>query len=296
MSQDPARIMVDFLKLLCDPTSDSVKIVNYIEHFNISADVLLPMPNSDAQIPLIYYVCSNPKMTDLFFYLIDKQVNLTASIISSEPNNSIELLYYSHPQYIPCLVEHKCQLDPQKIEQNVEKMLINGNIYKVTVLHKYHAITKEQLKTTINRDGLIFKVLDKLYEKVFMLCKRITNKPEFDKMYGDVMDMYLKTFGLFFKNGVNIDQMDPVYGESFVQRVMNTYLIELNQMLMTYHATIIGNHLLHYSNFDQSNRQVMKYIYNEETYGKLKELISSQTVTKKVIKRKCLHKMLQVNT
>ena len=58
----------------------------------------------------------------------------------------------------------------------MEKLLIRGNIVKLITLYRYGAVTREQLLPILQIDGLLFRVLDQLYEKVFLLCATATRK------------------------------------------------------------------------------------------------------------------------
>ena len=209
-------------------------------------------------------------------YLLAKQVNLAAPMISDNQDpavdGQIELLYYSQIQYIPALIERGCQLDPTRVPSSVEKMLIKGNITKVITLHKYGAITKQQLLGVVQQPGLIFRVLDHLYERIYVMCQQISSEPARLKAVCDeVIKNYLNVFKLFFKNGVGVDQMEQ--HETFLQRVLNTYLIDLIRLTLEYQPRCDDVELLHYSNFDLTNRQVMRNFYNDDIYLAIQALV-----------------------
>src|SRR6185312_16808115 len=78
INRDPMRVLIDLLKLLMNPSIDSRTLIGYIEQFCIDPNTYLPSMRGNVQIPLIYYCCSNPNLSDFFIYLLDKQVNLGA--------------------------------------------------------------------------------------------------------------------------------------------------------------------------------------------------------------------------
>ena len=105
------------------------------------------------------------------------------------------------------------------------------------------------------------------------------------------MKNYLNVFKLFFKNGVSVNQIEE--GETFLQKVLNTYFFELIKLTVNYQPSFDHVDFLHYSNFDLTNRQVMKVYYNDTTYTAirdfLKDKITPETINiKKVMTRKKL--------
>lgn len=233
---------------------------------------------------------------ELFKYLIDHQVHLNVSMICDDPSQSIELLYYSQIKYVPLLIQHGCHLDPEKVGENVGKFLVKGNITKLIALYQYGAVTKEQLIAVLQQKGLIFIVLDQLYERVFNLSQQIEadthispkeKESYFQKVYDEILKNYLNTFKFFFKNGVTINQMDD--GESFVQKVLNTYFFPLIQLVINQgQANWETTELLHYSNFSLINRQVMKYIYTDHIYQMIDEFMRDKMPPKKIVVKKVM--------
>lgn len=290
---DPARTMIGLLKLLVTPSTDSKTLITYIEQNRIDPNTYLPMLNGNTQMPLIYYCCSNSKLIDFFLYLIERHVNLNVSMVCDDPSQQIDLLYYSQVQYIPLLVEHGCRLNPQTIPESVEKLLIKGNINKLIILYKNGAVSKEQLLPVLQIKGLIFRVLDQLYEKIYMLSQQINQQQQFDTVYAEVIKSYINTFKFFFKNGVNINQIEN--NESFVQKVFNTYFYQLIQLVVSQQPNLDSEELLHYSNFDLLNRQVMKFIYNESNYQQISEYLKDKMTPKKInIKKNIVRKVIQL--
>src|SRR5205807_2390588 len=121
---------------------------------------------------------------------------------------------------------------------------------------------KQQLLETINRPNLIFRVLDHLYQRIFSLCQQVhNNQNKLKELLDELVKNYISVFKLFFKNGVTADQSED--GELFVQRVINTYLIDLVKLVLQYEPNVDQVEFYHYSNLDLSNRQVMSIIYND---------------------------------
>jgi hypothetical protein len=285
---DPTRILIGLLKMMMTPQIKSSALIRYIETWHISIDTYLPSLRGETQMPLIYHCCSLPHLSDLFTYLIDNGVNLTNPMICPDPTQQIELLYYSQLIYIPTLIAKGCRLDPHQVPVMVEKLLVGGSIDKLMTLYKYSAITKEQLLMILHLEGLLFRVLNRLYEKVHELSQQVQERERFERLYNELMKSYLNIFKLFFKNGVTINQIDE--GESFVQKTLNTYFIPLIQLVFTYQPELNSEELLHYSNFALTNRQVMCFIYTEDNYKTIKQMIKDKLVPKKINIKKNLVK------
>src|SRR5690349_40536 len=105
---DPMRILINLLKLLMNPSVESKTLITYIEEHQVDPNTYLPSLHNEMQLPLIYYCCSHPNLSDFFFYLLEKGVNLNAEMVCEDPTHRIELLYYSQIQYIPTLIEKGC--------------------------------------------------------------------------------------------------------------------------------------------------------------------------------------------
>lgn len=286
-----ACIVVNLVKLLMSPKSTSGDIIRYLEQYHINPNISLPNLQCDTQLPLIYYCVSNPKFDDLFEYLMSHGVQLNLMMESDRLDNVIELLYYSQIKYIPTLIKNGCRLNPDKIRTSIERMLILGNINKVIVLYKCGALTKEQLQPLVHQPGLIFKILDQLYEKIFRLSQQITDKQQFLGYFEDILKNYVNTFKFFFKNGVLINQMDD--GESFIQKVLNTYFFPLIQLMINQgQANWETAEFMHYSNFGLTNRQVMKFIYNDDNYRQIDDYLREHLPPRKIIIKKAVTKKI----
>lgn len=286
---DPMRILIGLLKLLMSNQPDSKSIILYVENNHIDPNTYLPsVHQQDIQMPLIYYCCSNPDLMDFFLYLIGKNTNINATMIcEKDPTQQIELLYYSQIVYIPTLIEKGCHLDPSKIPMCGEQLLIKGNITKLIALYKHGALNKDQLLQIIHRPGLLFRVLDYLYERVYSLCQQNMNEEHQKKIINEIIKNYLNVFKLFLKNGININQIEN--NETFLQRILNTYFYEIIDLTLQYQPNYDNIEFLHYSNFDLTNRQVMKTIYTDENYQRIQSLLKSQ-IPQKIIKKQPLAK------
>lgn len=287
--QDPMKILLGLLDLIIKPSTTSNTIIRYIQRHHINSDTYLPTLDGLTQMPLLYYCCSQPHLTELFNYLLNQNVNLHAPMISEQSNNCIELLYYSQVQYIPTLVKHGCKLTPENISTGVQKLLIKGNIVKLLILHQSGAITKEQLLPIVQTPRLSFIILDYLYERIYTLCQQY-NADKVTPLINQVMKNYINVFKLLFKNGVNVNQTDQ--GEYFIQRVLNTYFIDLITLVIDpkYHPNFESIEFLHYSNFGLSNRQVMRIIYCEKNYQTINNLIKDRLIPTKINIKKPLTK------
>lgn len=291
-NNDPMRILIELLKLLVNPDITSKSLITYVEQNHIDPNTYLPAIHGNIQMPLIYFCCSNTNLSDFFEYLIEKKVNLMAPMICDDPLRQIELLYYSQVQYIPILIENGCKLDPNMVPINGEKFLLMGNITKLITLYKHNAVTKEDLLKITQKPGLLFRVLDRLYERIFNLCKQIKDNAKLQKLIDEIMKNYLNVFKLFFKNGANINQIEN--DETFLQRTLNTYFVDLIKLAILYQPNFDHADLLHYSNFDQSNRHIMKIIYNEKNYIEIQNLLKDKVIPQKInVKKPVIKKKIQ---
>jgi hypothetical protein len=290
---DPIKILLDLLKLLMNPTIDSITLIQYLERFQIDPNVYLPSVMGHLQMPLIFHCCSQSHLSDFLVYLLERNVNLQAPMMCDDPSQRIELLYYSQTQYIKLLTEHGCQLDPSTVTENVIKLVVRGNIIKLITLYKCGAITKDQLNIILQEKYLLFRTLDQLYEKIYKISQQVTNETQFTQIYGELMKNYLNTFKFFFKNGVNINQIEN--GESFVQKVLNTYFVPLIEFVVTCQPNFDSEEILHYSNFNLVNRQVMRFIYTEQNYKTIVSLVKDKMTPKKINHKKNLvRKIVQI--
>jgi hypothetical protein len=296
---DQARILIDLGKLIMKPNVTSALLIEYMEKYPIDPNTYLLSPHRDMQIPLIYHCCSNPDLTEFFNYLLNKGVNVLAEMVcESDPSHQIELLYYSQTQYIPALIRRGCRLRPEGIGSCGEKLLIKGNITKLMTLYKHGAVTKTDLLLLTQRPYLIFRVLDHLYERMFNLCQAnlkktketssSTGTEELRPLIEEVMKNYMNVFKLFFKNGVSVNQIEN--GETFLQKVLNTYFIELIKLTIEYQPNYDHIDFLHYSNFQLTNRQVMGFFYNDANHKLIQEFLKDKIVPEKINVKKVMLK------
>ena len=285
------------LKLIYQPENSGQNIIQYLEQNNINVNIYLPrLDRSDDHLiymPLIYFCCSSELLSELFLYLLDKKVDLHAHIISDDQNEDIELLYYSQPKYIPLLIEHGCQLEPTKIGTNLEKLLVGGNMVKIMLFYKHNVLTKDQILQTLNHPSILFKILERLYERVYQISQRCSdNLIQFTHFYDELLNNYLNVFKFCFKNHVSFNQ--TLDGQSFTQRILNTYFLPLiTYVLDVVKPKLDNEEFYHYSNFGLDNRQVMKFIYNEENFQKIYRIVKDKIKTNS--KNLNLHKMKMKN-
>lgn len=291
--RDPARLIIDLLKLLVSTNVETNALINYVEQNNIDVNTYLPSIDGRSQLPLIYYCCSNTQLSEFFLYLIDKGVNVRSQMVCENESEQIELLYYSQTQYIQLLVENGCTVNQQKVEENVEKLILRGNITKLITMYKYRCLNKESVEKVVHKEGIIFKILDFMYGKIYSLSQSITDQNKFNQLYEEIVKNYINTFKFLIKNGVNINQMDN--GESLLQKVLNTYFKPLIVFVMECQPNINSEELLHYSNFNLINRGVMKFIYSEENYAILKKILDDKMSPKKInIKKNVVRKVVNL--
>jgi len=288
-----AKIIIHLLKLITSNKSKSEDIIEFMRNNNISPNIYLPMMNGKGEMPILYYCCSNLKYEMLFNYLVNMNVNVTQEMKidvndreQTENLVPIELLYYSQLEYIPFLIKLGCKINETQFIENGEKLLVGGNVNKLMLLYKHGAISKNDLINLINRENILINILERLYERVFFICKNknMTNETNFKKNLSDTMVNYSNVFRLFLNNGI-------ILTPSFIQMLLNTYFIEIIELVLNFNNNSydLDNdniNFLHYSNFDITNRQVMNIYYNNENYDRINELITQYKLPKKVIVKK----------
>ena len=293
-SEDPMRILIDLLKMIMNPQIVSSVLIQYMDTHQIDPNTYLPsVHQKHIQMPLIFHCCSQTHLHDFFMYLINHNVNVRAEMVSENPISypPIELLYYSQIAYLPTLILNGAQLKPEHLNSSCDKLLLNGNITKLITLYKHGAIKKDELLQITQISGLIFRVLDRLYEKVYLLCQEHTDEGKLKIITEEIMKNYLNTFKLFFKNGVSVNQIED--NETFLQKVLNTYFIDLIKLTTKYQPSFDHVDFLHYSNFDLTNRQVMKIYYNEVSYQEIKEFLRDKIIPEKInIKKVAIKKKI----
>lgn len=280
---DSVKIIIDLLKLITTSKSTSFDVIEYIKTYGINVNTYLPSLNGDGEIPLLYYCCSNLKYMDLFKFLISENVSIE---LEMNTKVRIELLYYSQTEYIPMLIKSGAKLNPEFIVDNGQKLLIGGNVKKLMVLYKYGAIAKEQLVELISVKNLVFSVIDRLYERMFFICQNSQTKDVFEKNYQETMKNYIDVYKLIFINGVHINQINIETGERFIQQILNTYFMPLIEMILSFNPNLDEVSLMHHSNFNLTNRQIMKYFYNQESYEKITEMLRPHKLPQKIIMKK----------
>jgi hypothetical protein len=170
--------------------------------------------------------------------------------------------------------------------ENGEKLLVGGNVNKLMLLYKHGAISKDNLISLINKENILTNILERLYERVFFICrnKDMTNEIYFKKNLSETMINYSNVFRLFLNNGI-------ILTSTFIQMLLNTYFIEIIELVLNfknsnYDLDNDNINFLHYSNFDITNRQVMNIYYNDENYERINSLVIQYKLPKKVIIKK----------
>ena len=274
------KILIDLVKMLLSPKPQPGAIIRYIQHYKIDINSYLPnISDPEMFLPLIYYCVSTPDLVPLFEYLMQQGVRVDCTMITDRPEKQIELLYYSQIAYIPTLVKGGAKINPQSFPNFGQKLLVKGNVNKIIVLYSAGAVTREALQQLLQTPGLIFRVLDQLYARAYQMCQAKTDVRQID----EIINNYINVFKFFFKNGININQVES--GEPFFQRVLNTYFVELIRVLVDYLNDVDNIDILHYSNFDLTNRQVMSHFYNEANFTAIENIVRHKLVPTKVTKR-----------
>lgn len=279
-----------------DTTSED--LIAIMESSNIPPNTYCPSlsPNSDAFYPLIYYCCMKSQYLKFFHYLIKKGCDITHTVISSNPSDKIELLYYADIIYIPYLVELGLRLERTSLTTNITNMLIKGNYQKVMMYVKYGAMSKTDLYEIIHTDDLIFTTLDNLYGKLVEIGVRsLERQIDPASTFTTIVENYVKVFQLYFRNGITPLQYrqttdnantsaNTTTTDNFLQLVLDTYIYEIIELVFTIEDQIDldGVRLRHFSSYPKTTRRVLKYFYNDATYQRLDKLLD-QIKTPKII-------------
>ena len=80
------------------------------------------------------------------------------------------------------------------------------------------------------------------------------------------------------------------HGDSFVATNIEHLFSASDYTNSGLSANLDGVELIHYSNYDLSNRQVMKHIYTEANYQSIEQLIHDRIIPKKINRKVKLHK------
>lgn len=257
--------------------SNTQQIISHMNKYNIHPDTHINI--NGKMCPLINICITQENYYSVILYLISKGVNLNTTY-------DTEVLIQCNIEYIPILVENGSKLNEHMIIKNCRELLKRGNIDKVMNLLKFNAITKEHLKSILLDETFPFIILDTLYDKMVQFSLQVNTEEQFFNIYNKLMECYINTFKLFILNGFNFG---VIYNEiNFFQHVLNTYFVEL----IEYIIDSCPEHVLeltefyHYSNFNLNNRHMMKYIYTEENYRKIKEIYKKYKIPNIIIKSK----------
>ena len=275
------NIVINLLKLITSIKTTSNDVILFLKKYNIDSNIYLPYMAEDGEIPLLFYCCANNKYNELFQYLLNNNVNVHNKMNTKNP---IDLLYYSQIEYIPTLISKNVVLSKETFLINGEKLLIGGNIKKLMLLYKYNAIDKNDLLTLIHTNNLLFNVLERLYERIFFICKNSNNNELLRSNYNDTIKNYSDVFKLILTNGVNINQLNN-NSIPFMQDVLNTYIYDIIKVLLQYNPELDDVNLIHYSNFDLTNRQIMSFLYNKDNYENISNLLREYKIPVKINKK-----------
>ena len=226
-------------------------------------------------------------------YLINKKVDLFKIPYSENiEEHKVDLILYSNPRYIKLLASKGCKLSINNID-DIKYLIINGNIIKIMSLLNNKIITHNEILIILEKNPkLPFITLDKLYEKLFIICRDETDPI---KLTNEIIDSYIQIFKLFQKFKINIDMIDEETGDILSQRILDSYIYELIKFMITCKPTFSQLIFNHYSNFDIINKQIMIPIYNNENYKKIYDLIKPYFIKKiNRIKPKNNKKLLNV--
>lgn len=293
--------IIQFSKLIYNPTTTNPNIINYIIKNNIDVNINIRLFNinnntlndTGIDLPLIYICCMNDNNEDLLKFLLKN--NVKTNIDLSEYNIK-ELLYYSCKKYIPILCKYGVTLKKEHISEECEKYILHGNIDMIMNLLKHNAIEKKDIKPIIENITIPFKMLDILFNKIKDFSS--LNQNMFYERYNYYIECYKLSFNLFLSNNYDInnviiyeDENKNVIQKTFIENVLNTYFYELIEFILKHcdDNTLNQLELNHYSKFDCYIRnEFNNYIYNDENYIKIKDLIKTfkPSYSKLKIKRK----------
>ena len=278
------------LNVLIYKASDD-DIIKFMKGYSINPDIVIEILDespdgkifrTDTQCQLIYICCLVDSHDKLLAFLLDKGVNLNPQC------DLPELLYICRKKYIPVLHKFGSRLNPDNVPHACEQYLLNGNIDALMDLRKHGVISTTQLKSVVSQVDLPFRILDKLFERIFKLNATVPNALEFQDKYNQLITFYIGTFSLFIRNGYDVGSMCIGRTYSFVQNVVNTYFDKLIEYVLENcsDGDLDAVTLMHYSNIDIKIRHQMKYVYTDEKYETLKKIFRTYKVPTKIIKKK----------
>jgi len=255
----------------------SNEILDYIKKNNINVDTYIPpLPDSDSECiiyPLVYYCCKRRDLEDVFYYLLENNVDLMKRPCDKDNNDTIkgvDLIVYCDPAYIGQLSARGCKITPARFEYSMTSLIMAGNITKIMTLKKHSVISDNDLYNILTINDLPFVTLDMMYEKIFNLCKEVC---DVNPLINDIISNYIGIFTLFFKNTIGVNTTDDETGDLLGQRILDSYFYDLIILMIKYKPNwnLITFH--HYSNFPIENKCIMSPIYNEINFKKINELL-----------------------
>lgn len=290
-------------------------IIDFIEKNNIDINSYFIDKNDKVTlIPLIYVCCQKDFTKEanepfkLFTYLLKRKVQLDSNpIVSPNPDKIIELLFYCNVNYIPYLKKAGCTIttDMNVLYKRLYLLILNGNFKKIYYLIEAGALQKDILQnfvqTIIEEDKkntvkpYAFRILDNFFNKLQMNCTLYPRIfPElYESNVKEIIFNYQNTFKLLFSYGITINDMYE--GTTLFQHMLNTYVPDFIIECTKYSKPNLNKaDLVHYSNFDQNTKIVMRYFYNEENYKVLCDFLNGLKV-KPIKKRMKIKQKIKLN-
>jgi hypothetical protein len=296
ISPDQAfQLCQQLTKMMVTPQIKSEEVIAFMKTNQVHPNIYLPLlaEEGGGWAPLLYFCCRDIKFINLLSYMVEHGLDLNAQ--PRECDKAMEILYYCRPEYIPILMkiaDHLNQsviLDESSFLEMGKRLLISGGGEKILLLLKWKAISSSQLTDIIQDQSIMFQTIEELYRQIGLIChsyvtRRISDY-FYDRNYEKIVKNYLITFALYFKN-ITVNQIDE-NGHSLMQRILDTYIIELIEMVFRQcKIDLDGIKVNHFSNFDQTTRQIMSKLYNENNFHRISKLVDAYKMPKKIIVKK----------
>lgn len=277
-------------ELMTSFKTSSDDVIKFMSNAHVPANIYLPLLPAEGGgwAPLIYFCCRDVKYIPLLSYLLSLQHPVDLSAQPRDCSKSMELLYYCRPEYIPVLCKLNMTVNPNLFPEMGRKLITSGSINKLLLLRKWNAVSNEQLINIVQDHNILFLVTEELHHQIGIICHGFVShrlsENNFSLNYKKIMDNYLETYKFLYKNiPININDQ---YGIKLIQRVLDTYLIELIALTLSYKPDLDDISVKHYSNFDQTTRQIMNKIYNNDRFTEISQLLSALQMPKKIIVKK----------
>jgi hypothetical protein len=274
--------IIELKKKIYNQDSISNDIIDFITQNNININSYLPVIGKNNElIPLIYECCRFEKYTKLFNFLIKYNVKLDAKIINGD---DIDLLLYSHNDYIKSLIKYGCVLNKKSLTSHIVKLIICGNYIKLSKLIKHNAINSDDIDIIIqfiNKNNVIFDIIAYLMQYIVRISRNEIcsneNYKNIIKNYSDIF-IFLLNYNVSFNKKIN-----DVY---FPQLILDSYHYDIIKIFMNADKNLFQNTKLHhYTCFDLDIRKLQKNILNEHNFTLIKSLYNHNINTPKSIRK-----------